>query len=160
MRRLRAFLVSLLSLHGSPRGIGGGFALGLGLSLVPIPFAGMVVALALVPIARVNPAATYLGTAVVNPVTGPFLYFFELWLGMRLLGRAAPEWAALRELDGAGWLDLFWGLLGPFALGAAVTAPVAAALAGAGAVLLVRRWRRGANDEDAPEAPKSQDNSV
>lgn len=144
MRRIRAFLVSLLSLHGSPRGISAGFALGLALSLVPIPFAGMLVALALVPIARVNPASTYLGTAVVNPFTGPFFYFFELWLGMRLCGQSAPSWEVLRALDGRGWLDLFVDLLGPFALGAAVTVPCAAIVAYGVSSVLVRRWRASA----------------
>lgn len=141
MRRFRAWLASLLSLHGSPRGIAGGFSLGLGLSLVPIPFAGMFVALALVPVVRLNPVATYLGTAVVNPVTGPLFYFFELWVGMRLRGQVAPEWETLRGLDGAGWWNLFVDLLGPFLLGGAVVVPVASLLAYLVIVLAVRRWR-------------------
>lgn len=150
MRRIREFLVSLLSLHGSPRGISAGFALGLGLSLVPIPFAGMLIALALVPIARVNPASTYLGTAIVNPFTGPVFYFFELWLGMRLCGRVAPSWEALRALDGRGWWDLFVDLLGPFAVGAAVTVPCAVILAYGVSLALVRRWRASASASAGP----------
>ena len=42
MERLRAWLRGLLELNGTPRGIAGGFALGVGLSLIPVPFLGMV----------------------------------------------------------------------------------------------------------------------
>ncbi|MEZ4384037.1 MAG: DUF2062 domain-containing protein [Nannocystaceae bacterium] len=143
MRRFRAWLTSLLSLNGSPRGIAAGFAVGLGLSLVPIPFAGMFVALALVPVLRVNPVSTYLGTAVVNPVTGPFIYFFELWLGMRLFGLTAPSWAELRALDGLGWWRLFRELLGPFLAGGGLLFPCAAALSYVVVFAAVRRWRAG-----------------
>jgi uncharacterized protein (DUF2062 family) len=141
MRRFRAWLASLLSLHGSPRRIAGGFALGVGLSLVPIPFAGMLVALALAPLLRLNVASTYLGTAVVNPFTGAGFYFAELWLGMRLWGLEAPSWAELRGLDGAGWWGLFRELVGPFLLGVAVLVPTLTALSYGVVVALVRRWR-------------------
>lgn len=142
MRRLRTWLAGLLALNGSPRGIAGGFALGTGLSLVPIPVAGMLAALALAPVLRVNLPATYLGTAIVNPVTGVVFYAGELWLGLWLLGRPLPGWAELRALDAAGWWDMFLGMLGPFMLGAAVAVPV---LAGAGYAAVyagVRAWRR------------------
>jgi hypothetical protein len=46
---IRQRLRSLLTMDGTPRGIAGGFALGLSLSLVPIPFAGMLLALAVDP---------------------------------------------------------------------------------------------------------------
>jgi uncharacterized protein (DUF2062 family) len=152
VRRFRAWLTSLLSLNGSPRGIAAGFAVGLGLSLVPIPFAGMFVALALVPVLRVNPVATYLGTAVVNPFTGPFIYFFELWLGMRLFGRTAPAWAELQALDGLGWWRLFGELVGPFLTGGALLFPCAAALSYVVVYAAVRRWRASVRGGAAPSA--------
>lgn len=105
-------------MDGTPRGIAGGFALGLSLSLVPIPFAGMVLALAIAPLLRCNLPATYVGTAVVNPFTGAFFYAAELWIGMRLLGLAPLKFAELRALDASGWWTLFKAMLGPFALGA------------------------------------------
>lgn len=117
----------LLVLNGSPGGIAGGFALGLMLSLVPIPVLGMVVALALAPVLRLNPPATYLGTAVVNPLTGPLFYFAELWLGHWALGRPLPSWATLRELDAAGWWALLQQSVLPFAVGAAMLCTLAAA---------------------------------
>ena len=143
MGRVRTWLSGLLALHGSPRGIAGGFSLGLGMSLIPIPFLGMLLALALAPVLRVNLAATYLGTAVVNPVTGVFFYAGELWLGLWLLRRPLPMWQELRDLDAGGWWTLFTAMLGPFALGAAVAIPTIAGLSYVIVFAAVRLWRRG-----------------
>jgi uncharacterized protein (DUF2062 family) len=148
MGRVRTWLSGLLALNGSPRGIAGGFAVGLGLSLIPIPFLGMFLALALAPPLRLNLPATYLGTAVVNPLTGALFYAGELYLGLTLMGRPLPSWAELRALDAAGWWDLFLAMLGPFALGAAAAMPVLAGLSYAVVYVLVRAWRR--SHEAAP----------
>jgi len=142
MERLRAWLRGLLELNGTPRGIAGGFALGVGLSLIPVPFLGMVLALAAAPLVKANVPATYLGTAVINPVTGSLFYFGELWLGTLLLGLPLPSWATLAALDAAGWWALFKALLGPFLLGAAVAMPVLAGLSYGLVLMLVRMWRR------------------
>ncbi|MBC8069693.1 MAG: DUF2062 domain-containing protein [Deltaproteobacteria bacterium] len=142
MTSLRAALRSLLALGGTPRGIAGGFTLGLALSLIPIPFAGMIAALALAPLLRCNLPATYLGTAVVNPITGAFFYAAELWIGLALLGRTAPAWAELRALDATGWWSLLREMVLPFVLGAATLATVSTLLAWPAVHLLVTRWQR------------------
>ena len=141
VRRFRAWLNSLLALNGSPTGVAAGFAVGLGCSLVPIPIAGMLVALALVPVFRLNPVSTYLGTAVVNPLTGPFIYFAELWLGLRLFGRSPPSFAELEALDAAGWWQLFGELLGPFAAGSALLIVVGGGGSYFAVLFGLRRWR-------------------
>jgi hypothetical protein len=143
VRRVIQWGSKLLMLNGTPHGIGLGFALGLALSLIPIPVAGMIAALALAPLLRANPAATYLGTAVVNPFTAPALYFAELWLGTTLVGRAMPSWAELAALDGWGWWDLFGELLAPFGLGAGVMIAGAFAVSYPGARWAVARWGAG-----------------
>ncbi len=125
---LRGWFGGLLRLNGSPAGIAGGFALGVGLSLIPVPFLGMVIALAAAPLLRMNVPATYLGTAVINPFTGAVFYFGELWLGLWLYGRPLPSWAMLAGLDAGGWWSLFKQCLGPFAVGALVAIPVLAGL--------------------------------
>jgi hypothetical protein len=140
--RIRTWVAELLALHGTPQGVAGGFALGVGLSLIPIPFAGMLIALALAPVLKVNIPATYLGTAVVNPVTGAGFYAGELYLGLALMGRPLPSWAELKALDATGWWDLFTSMLGPFALGAAVAIPTLAGLSYTLVYLAVRQWRR------------------
>nr|WP_255216776.1 DUF2062 domain-containing protein [Pseudenhygromyxa sp. WMMC2535] len=125
---MRQGVLRLLRLNASPHGIALGFALGLGLSLIPLPFVGMFVALALAPLLRASMPATYAGTAVVNPLTGAFFYFAELWIGARLLGVAAPSWAEVRAFDSHAWVDLFLDLLPAFALGGLVCALSAALL--------------------------------
>lgn len=142
IRRLRAWGRGLLALNGTPRGIAGGFALGVGLSLIPVPFLGMVLALAAAPLVRANVPATYLGTAVVNPLTGALFYFGELWVGTLLLGLPLPSWSTLASLDAAGWWTLFKTLLGPFLLGAAVAIPTLSALSYVIVLLVVRVWQR------------------
>lgn len=156
MGRIRTWLAGLLALNGSPHGIAGGFALGLGLSLIPIPFTGMLLALALAPVLRVNLPATYLGTAVVNPITGAVFYAGELYLGLALMGRPPPSWAELTALDARGWWELFKAMLGPFALGAAVAIPTLAGLGYAIVYVAVRAWRgthEAAKIDPPPDPP-------
>jgi hypothetical protein len=128
MARLRRFFRKVVRLGGTPHGIAGGFAMGMALSLFPLPFAGMLVALGLAPLLRMNVPATYLGTAVVNPVTGTAFYFAELWLGMTVLGRDPPAWSELRELDAGQWWPMFVELLLPFGVGAAIMIAAAVAI--------------------------------
>lgn len=141
LRGMRQWLHTLLTLNGSPRGVAGGFALGLSLSLVPVPFAGMFLALATAPLLRCNLPATYAGTAVVNPLTGPFLYFAELWLGLWVMGRALPSWSRMEQLDAAGW----WGELEhavlPFVVGAGMLCAAAVAISFPLLWWMVARWQ-------------------
>ncbi len=146
---------TLLAQHASPPRIAGGVALGLSLSLVPVPFAGMAAALALAPIVRVNLPATYLGTAVVNPVTGPAFYFAEYWIGTRLRGHAPPSWQTVAALDGAGWWTLFKTALPDFLLGAAVVVMLAAPVAFALTWLLVVVGRRRLGFDPPDAAPRA-----
>jgi uncharacterized protein (DUF2062 family) len=116
--RLRHAALALLRLNASPHGIALGFSLGFGLSLFPIPFLGMFVALALAPFCGASLPAVYAGTAVVNPLTGAAFYFGELWLGTRLTGDALPSWSQARDYDWRAWWSLCVGMLPSFLLGA------------------------------------------
>jgi uncharacterized protein (DUF2062 family) len=142
MGRVREAVRRLVARDGTPRGIAGGFALGLALSLVPIPGAGMVVALALAPLLHFNLPATYAGTAVVNPMTGPFIYFAELWLGLLIAGQPVPRWDALADLDMAGWWALLQQMVGPFMLGASVLMMLGASVSFSLLWLAARSYRR------------------
>lgn len=153
MGTLRDGLRALLTMGGSPHGVAGGVTLGLGLSLLPIPFAGMFVALALAPVLRLNLPATYVGTAIVNPLTGAFFYAAELWLGMVLLGDAPPSWSELRSLDAMGWWSLLKSMVLPFAIGAGVLMLASAAVCYPFVRFAVMRWRHSAKrSAPAPEA--------
>lgn len=149
--RLRSGFVRLLRLNASPHGIALGFSLGLGLSLIPIPFAGMVLALFLAPLVGASLPATYAGTAVVNPLTGAAIYFAELWLGSKLLGAEFPSWSAVREFDGQAWWALFMTLLPAFLLGALTCMLAAVALSYPLLRSIVTRYkrRRGTLELDA-----------
>jgi uncharacterized protein (DUF2062 family) len=127
VHRLRIAVLRLLRLNASPHGIALGFSLGLALSLFPIPFLGMFLALAFAPLCGASLPAVYAGTAVVNPLTGAAFYFGELWLGTRLTGDVLPSWSEAREYDWRGWWSLCVGMLPAFLLGA-MTSMVAAAL--------------------------------
>lgn len=118
--RLRQGIARLLRLNASPHGVALGFTLGLGLSLFPIPFAGMLVALALAPVLGVSLPAVYAGTALVNPLTGAAIYFTELWLGSIATGDVLPGWAVVREYDWRGWWELFLSMLPAFFIGAVI----------------------------------------
>ncbi|KIG18302.1 hypothetical protein DB30_01411 [Enhygromyxa salina] len=109
-----------MRLHASPHGIALGFTLGLGLSLIPIPFAGMLVALALAPMLGASLPAVYAGTAIVNPLTGAAIYFAELWVGSVALGDPLPGWAVVRAYDWRGWWELFVSKIPAFLLGATI----------------------------------------
>lgn len=128
------------------------------LSLVPIPVAGMLTALALAPLLRLNLPATYLGTAVINPVTGTAFYFAELWVGARLAGVPIPGWDEIRTLDAGGWIDLAAELSVPFALGALTL--VLGSLVTVYPLLYVcsRHWQaRGAPEERGAAGSASKD---
>ncbi len=84
--KTKAFLKRIVLLNDTPHGIALGFAVGLFLSVVPTFGVGMVVALALAPLIRGNLVSTYLGTLVVNPVTGAFFYSLNYLIGCKLLG--------------------------------------------------------------------------
>lgn len=144
--RLR--VLEIVRLHGSAHGIALGFTLGLAWSLIPIPFLGMFVALALAPMLRANLPATYLGTAIVNPLTGPAIYFAELWIGASLAGVDTPTWANAREFGSSEWLSLFLEVLPAFALGGVVVAASAALLVYPLLRFAVARVRRTLPPED------------
>lgn len=139
---LRERVLALLRLNASPHGIAFGFALGLSLSLIPIPFLGMVVALALAPLLGASLPAVYAGTAVVNPLTGAGFYFAELWLGAQLTGVELPAWVSVRSFGWREWWALALGMLPTFLLGALSLATASALLSYPTLRVLAGRYQR------------------
>jgi uncharacterized protein len=158
--RFRLAVVRLLRLNATPHGVALGFTLGFGLSLFPIPFLGMVIAMALAPLVGASLPAVYAGTAIVNPLTGAAIYFGELWLGGRLTGAELPPWSTVRHYDWREWLGLFRGLLPVFLLGAVTTMALSSALAYPTIRALVTAYRRrhpSKNSERAVTATSETD---
>ncbi len=133
---------ALVTLNGSPTGVAAGFVLGLTLSLVPIPFAGMLASVMVAPVFRMNVVAAYLGSAVVNPITGPAIYFAELWIGLRLHGQPLPTWSELASLDGRGWWELMQTALWPFLTGAGVLMLAVLVVVFPLLFVLAKRWKK------------------
>lgn len=135
----KAVLRRLLALNGTPQGIAGGFALGLFLSVVPTFGLGMIAALALAPLLRLNLPAAYAGTLVVNPFTGFFFYAADYLVGAWVLGLegAAKVPTSFAE---AGSFILSAPL--PWYLGGAILATVLSSIAYVGLFWGVRRWQR------------------
>ena len=142
LARLRQGFMRLLRLNASPHGIAFGFTLGLGLSLFPIPFLGMIVALALAPLVGASVPAVYAGTAVVNPLTGAAIYFAELWIGAQLTGDPLPRWSEARVYDWREWWALFVAMIPAFLLGALTSMVGASLVAYPGLRALVEAYRR------------------
>ena len=153
LRAIRRGAARLLRLHGTPHGIALGFTLGVGLSLIPVPFLGMVLAIACAPLARASVPATYLGTAIVNPVTGAAFYFGELWLGSVLLGVPVPRWSDAQGWSSDQWLTLFGELLPAFALGGALAVLGASVTVYPFVRALVGAYQRRAAGEPSETSP-------
>jgi len=135
----KSFLRRLLVLNGTPHGIAAGFALGLFLSVIPTFGLGMVAALALAPLLRLNLVATYAGTLVVNPLTGVFFYAADYFIGAWVLGikdavRIPSSFAEAKAL--------ILGAPLPWYLGGTILAAVLSLIAYAGLYLAVRSFQK------------------
>lgn len=118
-RRFLDAASELLHQTSSPHQMALGFTLGLALSFIPVPLVGMLGSLALASWWRANLLSTYLGTALLNPVTGPFFFFAELWVGVQLVGGEMPSWASLAAYGAWEWWALVQEMIAPFLVGAA-----------------------------------------
>jgi uncharacterized protein (DUF2062 family) len=104
----------------SPHQIALGFTLGLALSMLPVPFLGLAAGLGSAALLRANMVAAYLGSAIMNPLTAPFIFFAELWVGLTLIGGPVPSWDIVSRYSGREWHRMLRDLIGPFGLGIGV----------------------------------------
>jgi len=86
-------------LHGTPHSIAGGFAAGAAVSFTPFVGSHFVLAALLAWLTRSNIVAGLIGTAVGNPWTFPFIWFWIYELGRKLgaggVGHAPPDALAI-----------------------------------------------------------------
>jgi uncharacterized protein (DUF2062 family) len=145
---MRIWTRRLLGLEDPPRRIAMGAALGMVIAFGPTWGMQIVLAIGLAALLRVNKAATLLPTFIVNPVTGPVVFFLQYLLGRTLLftRHSEGEVRKVRELAealgnirlSALWSSigdafaraggLGWGLLLPTLVGMFVSAAVLAAI--------------------------------
>lgn len=138
-RLFRILRYLLLRAH-TPHAIALGFGLGLFLSVVPVPFLGMFIALAVAVRFRLNGIATYLGTFVVNPVTGAVFYTLDYIVGRAMLeGRFYSFSEVMARLKGAeSAFAFFREAAGTMLLGGLVVGVV---IGGGSAVVLYGAFR-------------------
>lgn len=119
-QRLLVRLRTTLHETSSPHQIALGFTLGLSFSMLPVPLVGLALGLGSAAFVRGNLVAAYVGSAVMNPLTGPFIFFAELWAGLTLSGLPVPRWEVVREFTALQWFSMLQELVAPFGLGIAV----------------------------------------
>lgn len=123
------------------RGVAGGVATGLFWACMPMPFQMLPSGIAAY-LLRCNVPAAISVVWITNPVTWPFILYWQYLLGLRLLGQTPPAGAGGQSL-----LDLAAGVPGPLMLGCAVTGLLAAAASFSLINLLwgavARRWWHG-----------------
>jgi uncharacterized protein (DUF2062 family) len=125
-------------LHGTPHSIAGGFAAGAAVSFTPFVGSHFVLAAILAWVTRSNVVAGLIGTAVGNPWTFPFIWFWVYEVGRKLgaggAGHAQPDaLAIIVNLPGVmgrallsfdvdwAYLNNLWAVLWPMIVGSIPT---------------------------------------
>lgn len=85
-RPLRYAYLKLIRQEGAPEQISAGAALGVFIGLCTPMGPQMIVAFLLASYLRINRIAAVLGVWITNPITIPFLYPIQIWLGCSLAG--------------------------------------------------------------------------
>jgi uncharacterized protein (DUF2062 family) len=76
----------LIRLHGSPEEVAWGLALGLFIAMSPTVGLQMLIAVPIATALRINSAAAAAGVWLTNPLTIPFLYGLNYYIGASILG--------------------------------------------------------------------------
>ncbi len=85
-RPARYFYLKLIRQEGSPDQISAGMALGVFIGLITPPGPQMIIAVIIAAFAGMNRISSALGVWITNPVTIPFIYPFQVWLGSKFSG--------------------------------------------------------------------------
>jgi uncharacterized protein (DUF2062 family) len=101
-RSFRYFYNRYVRLHGSPREIAWGAALGFFIAMTPTMGIQMYIAIPLAAVFRISKVAAATTVWLTNPLTAPFIYGFTYMAGAKLLGyplkisfTSDPSWQTL-----------------------------------------------------------------
>ncbi|MBI4978684.1 MAG: DUF2062 domain-containing protein [Spirochaetes bacterium] len=148
IKRIFRVLILMLKRTRTPHRLALGFALGLFLSILPIPVAGMFIALGIAVFFRLNIISTYLGTLIVNPVTGVFFLMLDYRVGTFLFGTPF-----IKKLGaGVKVTDFILANIREIAAGSLVVAVLLGALSYGVIYIAARIWRRAHDEESAKRA--------
>lgn len=97
MERLRRFYDRFVRMRGDPKDIALGFALGLFIGMSPTMGFQMAVAAFCATLLGWNKWSAAAGVWITNPVTAPFVYGVNYWVGSKLMQWVFPEAAAYAQ---------------------------------------------------------------
>jgi uncharacterized protein len=138
--------VKLLRINDTPEKIAGGLALGVAIGILPSFGLGIIVAVFVAALIRVNKVSALIGTLIMNPWTAPFFWGVSYLAGSLMLGNdLSGAISVVRELKGQG--DLWENLLAkrlllPYIAGNAVVTAASAAFSYVACIYTVRTYRR------------------
>lgn len=85
-RFFRYMWLKMVRTDDSPAKVSGGVAMGIFLGIIPTFGAGGPIAIFLAFVFKLNRAAAVLSSAVMNPITTPFVWTGSAWLGSLIMG--------------------------------------------------------------------------
>ena len=145
-RWLRYHYLRVLRLNDTPEKVAGGLSLGVVLGILPTFGLGIIMAVFLAGLFRVNRASSIIGTLVMNPWTTPFFWALSFLTGSFVLGDdPRTTLAVMKSLkDHSNLWKTIVGreLILPYAVGNVIITVGAAATAYVAALYLVRGYKK------------------
>lgn len=132
----------LIRLRGSPEAIAWGLSIGLLIAMTPTVGLQMAIAVPVATLLRGNPAAAAAGCWLTNPLTIPFLYGLNYWLGAVILGyepRFTIEGELTLDMLLSSSSHVWWSL----SVGGLITGLGSALVAYYPTILMIRAGRAG-----------------
>lgn len=146
---LRASLINIATLDSSPRKIALGVAVGMFVGMLPITGLQTGTGLLLSFLLRVNKVAVVLSTQFLcNPLTLPFLFFFNLKVGEHILAYQQSSVSLsvfqglVEQISFGNFLEVLANIAKPLYLGSIMVAPVAGVIGYGLALTVIRSYRR------------------
>ncbi len=134
-RLLRSNLIKIATLDSSPRKIACGVGVGMLVGMLPITGFQMWTGVALSFLLRLNKVAVVLSSQFLcNPLTLPFLFFFNLKVGERVLGYEQSSVSLsvfrmlIRQASFRNFFTVFANIAKPLYLGSIIVAPLVGGL--------------------------------
>ncbi len=145
-RWLRYHYLRVLRLNDTPEKVAGGLSLGVILGILPTFGLGIILAVFLAGLFRVNKASSIIGTLVMNPWTTPFFWALSFLTGSFILGEdPRTTLAVIKTLKNhvGVWKTLVGhSLILPYIIGNVIITVGAAATAYVVALYIVRGYKK------------------
>lgn len=128
---LKSKLIRIATLDSTPRKVACAVGVGMFVGMLPITGFQIWTGVALSFLLRVNRVGVVLSSQLIcNPLTLPFIFFFNIKVGERVLGYEQPAVSLtvlrtlLHQASFRNFLSVFAGIAKPLYLGAIVVAPL------------------------------------